>query len=237
MTTTSLARAAVLALAAATALALPACKSATTHVAQFESVATDDYRRRHPIRIAPAPRSLAIEVHRGAKGISPTQAASVRAFAGGYEAHGEGPFVLAVPVGGANAVALEPAAEAVIHTLGQSGIGYVEVQHVPAASAHASVLTLTYHAVGARVENCGLWPADGAMTTSHTNRSYHNFGCATQRNLAAQVANPQDLVQPRATSPAHAGRRYTVMTKYRAGEPTVTTYDTENEVQASSVGQ
>ena len=43
------------------------------------------------------------------------------------------------------------------------------------------------------------------------------IGCATQRNLAAMVDNPADLVQPRAETPAYTMRRTTVMEKYRQG--------------------
>ena len=41
-----------------------------------------------------------------------------------------------------------------------------------------------------------------------------------RRNLAAEVDNPSDLVQPRAETPAYAARRTTVLEKYRAGQPT-----------------
>ena len=36
------------------------------------------------------------------------------------------------------------------------------------------------------------------------NRPYWNLGCASQRNLAAMVDNPADLVQPRGETPAYA---------------------------------
>ena len=224
-----------LGLLAALGLGLTACNGATTGVARYEAVAGDDYRQRHPIRVAPAPLHLAIEVHAGARGITPAQAASVRAFARGYESDGQGPMVLAVPVGTANAVALEHAAASVVATLNQAGIAYVDVQHVHAPHGAAG-LSLSYQAVGARVDNCGLWPADAPLTGTEDNRSYHNFGCATQRNLAAQVANPQDLVRPRAPGPSYAARRYGVLKKHAAGEDTTTAYKAENEAAASEVG-
>jgi pilus biogenesis lipoprotein CpaD len=49
------------------------------------------------------------------------------------------------------------------------------------------------------------------------NQPVYNAGCATQRNLAAMVDNPADLVQPRAETPAYTMRRTTVVEKYRAG--------------------
>ena len=36
-----------------------------------------------------------------------------------------------------------------------------------------------------------------SIPSYNENRPYWNLGCANQRNLAAMVANPADLVQPR----------------------------------------
>jgi pilus assembly protein CpaD len=58
------------------------------------------------------------------------------------------------------------------------------------------------------------------------NRPYWNLGCAYQHNLAAMVANPEDFVQPRASTPSYAPRRQTVMEKYRKGEVPSGKYDT-----------
>ena len=68
---------------------------------------------------------------------------------------------------------------------------------------------------------CGLWPHDlGSPTDSGyiENRNYWNLGCATQRNLAAMVDNPADLVQPRGEAPAYTARRTVAIDKYRKGE-------------------
>jgi pilus assembly protein CpaD len=68
------------------------------------------------------------------------------------------------------------------------------------------------------------------------NRPYYNFGCSTQQNLAAMVENPEDLVQPRASTPAYAARRQTVIEKYRKGENPSGQYETK-EAKASDVSQ
>ena len=44
-------------------------------------------------------------------------------------------------------------------------------------------------------------------------------------NIAAQIANPQDLLRPRDMTPADAQRRATVLGKYRAGEVTSSARD------------
>ena len=46
----------------------------------------------------------------------------------------------------------------------------------------------------------------------------------TQRNLAAMVDNPADLVQPRGETPPYTARRTMVLDKYRKGEATATIY-------------
>lgn len=66
------------------------------------------------------------------------------------------------------------------------------------------------------------------------NYSTRNFGCASQHNLAATVANPEDLVQPRAEQPGYAARRKTVLEKYRQGQDPSTNYPTATK--ASNVG-
>ena len=68
-------------------------------------------------------------------------------------------------------------------------------------------------------------------------REHWNHGCASQRNLAAQVANPADLVQPRAETPQLASRRTTVTEKYRKGETTATQYPDNNKGKISDLGQ
>jgi pilus assembly protein CpaD len=87
---------------------------------------------------------------------------------------------------------------------------------------------------------CGLWPEDLGPTFNRgytANRPHWNHGCAVQRNLAAQVANPADLVQPRAETPVLTSRRATVLDKYRKGEPTQTQNPNENKGKISDVGQ
>ena len=73
---------------------------------------------------------------------------------------------------------------------------------------------LRYHA---EIPKCGSWEN---ITATRDNKPYENFGCAVAANIAAQVANPEDLLGPRASTPADAGRRDTVFGKYRKGEST-----------------
>ena len=90
-----------------------------------------------------------------------------------------------------------------------------------------ATIRINYPKITASAGPCGLWPQDigpSANRDYFENQPYYNLGCATQRNLAAMVDNPADLVQPRGEAPIYTMRRTTVVEKYRKGESTATTY-------------
>ena len=60
---------------------------------------------------------------------------------------------------------------------------------------------------------------------------YPNFGCATQRNLAVQVANPADLLTPRTMQPGSAERRDTVWDAYVKGDSTIAKKSADEKVK------
>ena len=87
---------------------------------------------------------------------------------------------------------------------------------------------------------CGQWPYDlGPSWGAHdsSNRPYWNLGCSQQRNLAAMVDNPADLVQPRGETEIYAARRSTVVDKYGKGQGTATQYPDANKGKISEIGQ
>ena len=70
-----------------------------------------------------------------------------------------------------------------------------------------ATIRLNYPKISAVAGPCGLWPEDLGPSIKNKsyfeNKPYYNFGCANQRNLAAMVDNPADLVQPRPETPAY----------------------------------
>lgn len=84
---------------------------------------------------------------------------------------------------------------------------------------------------GAHAKACGDWPED--LSRNHQNDEYANFGCAQQNNIAAMVANPNDLVRPRAQTPSDPMRRSNVIDYYRTG--TATSAATEEQQQKSKI--
>ena len=87
---------------------------------------------------------------------------------------------------------------------------------------------------------CGQWPDDLGPSNdpSHfENRPYWNLGCASQRNLAAMVANPADHIQPRAETPVYAAKRTFGAEKWRKGESPATNYPDSQKGAISEVGK
>ena len=88
---------------------------------------------------------------------------------------------------------------------------------------------------GAHAKECGVWPKEVSRTAQ--NDQYANFGCFQQNNIAAMVANPQDLVRPRAQTPSDPMRRAKVIDNYRNGETTGAQAEEQQKVKISDVAQ
>jgi pilus assembly protein CpaD len=82
----------------------------------------------------------------------------------------------------------------------------------------AGHVELGYIAYTAKADECGDWSENAGDMLS--NEPMPNFGCSVQHNLAAQIENPQDLIQPRALVAGDAVRRNGVMGHYQKGEVT-----------------
>ena len=86
-----------------------------------------------------------------------------------------------------------------------------------------------------------MWPPGLGPSLSNPdyfeNKPYYNLGCANQRNLAAMIDNPSDLVQPRSETPAYTARRTEAFEKYRKGNPTTTTYPEADKAKLSDTGK
>lgn len=202
-----------------------------------------DYRLRHPIAIKEANRSLEVFVGSRRGSLNPAQRADVAGFASSWRREATGGIIVNVPAGTPNARAAHDSLREIRSILAGHGVrpGAIEVRsYAPDNPARLATVRLTYPRMAAQAGPCGLWPDDLGPTTNpkyNSNEPHWNHGCATQRNLAAMVANPSDLVQPRAEDPVHAARRTTVLEKYRLGAPTATTYPAAEKGTVSDIGK
>ena len=237
--TTHLARAAVLVSLAAL---MAGCKTTASYEETAASI-PNDIRQRHPIVVREKAQAMTVFIGDRRGNLTPSQRAEVGALAGGWRAEASGGFIIDVPVGGANERAATSAVREIRSILTATGVPGHAIQVKPHHSqdpVRLGAIRISYPKMAAETGPCGLWPNDISPTYDllhWSNKPYWNHGCALQRNLAAQVANPADLVQPSSETPALAARRSTVLEKYRKGESTATNYPDGNKGKISELGQ
>jgi len=119
--------------------------------------------------------------------------------------------------------------------------GIIIHRYRPNDPRQMATIRLTYPRMSAVAGPCGLWPEDLGPSIHNKsyvqNQDYYNFGCAYQRDMAAMIDNPADLVQPRAETPAYTERRTEGFEKYRKGNSTATTYPEADKAKLSDVGK
>ncbi|MEB2844954.1 pilus assembly protein CpaD [Rhizobiales bacterium RZME27] len=176
----------------------------------------DDYRTRHPIVVAEGQKSIDIPVARSDDGLTRGQREVIAGFVDEYRRASTGIIQIMTPKGSINDGAAASAAGEVRRLMVRMGVPKSKILHVnfAAGPGEPAPLRLTYSAVTAQTSPCGEWPADMTLNTSQ-NDNYYNFGCASQRNLAAQIANPHDLLGPRRMTPPDAEQRGKAMDRYR----------------------
>lgn len=226
----SLRRVPALAVLAALAPALGGCfadREATG------SLYPNDVRDRHPIVLADAPRTLDI-FPQGPTGIDARQGVDLRAFLSEYHRYGNGPLVAQVPTGTGSA-----ARDAIATIRGSAGGRITVAGYRPIDPSVASPIRLSFKRLQARVsDRCGLWPQDlgvGDPGFNQRNEAYWNFGCAMQANVAAQVADPLDLVRGRPETHPDTLRRMGNIGKLRDATDPSTNYrqDSQNKISTS----
>lgn len=178
--------------------------------------------QRHPIMVSQKPSKLVLKVARGSYGLSPEQRARLYNFASEYRSgySSNSKLVIQAPSGGPNEVAAMQAVAEIRHLLREGGFDEslitVEAYHDDRdPQPPVRVSYLRYVAEG---PECGVWPTDIGRQTDGLNQA--NFGCTQQKNIAAMVANPADLLGPRGMTERDGQRRDTVWEKYRKGETT-----------------
>jgi pilus assembly protein CpaD len=222
------------------AAALASCKTTeTTDTVPYAY----DYRERHPIRLQEGVRTVAIFVGRRRAGLTEAQRRNVEGFAHEWHREAAGGIEIRVPFGTDNEHAARGTVSEIEGILLAAGVprnGIVTRPAHPAAPYELMPIVLAYPRIAAVAGPCGHWPNDlgpGAGIEYDTNQPYWNLGCSMQRNLAAMVEDPSDLVQPRAETPPSAARRSVVLDHYRKGEDTTTQYHDVEKAKISDVGK
>ena len=223
------------------AVALGAC----THTDEAITASIpDDYRLRHPIAIQEANEQVVIFIGHARGGLSASQRADVMGLAQTWLHEATGAIVADVPVDTPNARAAADSLREVQALIAAAGVptrGLVVHRYHPEDPRQLPAIRLSYPRISAVAGPCGIWPEDLGPSIKNKsyfeNKSYYNFGCAYQRNMAAMIDNPSDFVQPRPETPADTIRRSEAFEKYRKGNTTTTTYPEADKAKLSDTGK
>jgi pilus assembly protein CpaD len=231
----------------ASLLVMAGCKTPLSP-AVTGSAYPNDYRERHPIRFDESERSIQLLVGSGRGELTGPQRAQVTALGSAWRRESTGLIVIDMPKGTRNERAARYAVQEAQSLLRATGVPARAVRvrkYEPPQTSDLGPVRISYARIEATTGPCGEWPEDlgvmpspslTGMPSSIDNRPSWNHGCATQKNLASMVANPEDLMQPRPETPPLAARRQTVMDKYRKGEDPATIYTNGGDGKVSTVG-
>jgi pilus assembly protein CpaD len=231
---------------AAALLGASAALGACTHTDQDTVTGSipNDYRQRHPIVVQEANRTTEVFVGTGRGGLTSAQRSDIAGLAETWLREGTGGIVIDMPVNTPNARVAADSLREIRGILAAAGVpprGITVRNYRPTDPRQFATIRVNYPRITADAGPCGVWPEDLGPSIKNKgyleNRPYYNLGCATQRNLAAMVDNPSDLVQPRAESPAYTPRRSMAFDKYRKGTTTTTQYPEADKAKLSEVGK
>ncbi len=170
-----------------------------------------DYRERHPIHLIKANETMDIFVGNQSGGLGLRQQDDVKHFARSYMEHGQGPLIAYLPTGGNNH-GVSAGLNSIRQSLAGGGAGgRLQIAHYSPGEPGSAPIKLVYAKLQAQTPSkCGYESEDVVQTRFSANSQNvpaHNFGCTYQRNLAAQVADPRDLVRQRQDGPVDVNKR------------------------------
>ena len=166
----------------------------------------------HPITVEPHFASIKLSFSAPQAGLLPDDSARLDGFVADYLSRGAGSISVSAPSGPYSAAALDYFGER-LFSMGVQRSRILVGTHEGDGRVEIGFISYSAHAV-----ECGDWSKNLGDTAS--NRPAPNFGCAVQKNIAAQVADPRDLIEMRAGEPADATRRAVVLDNYEKGKVT-----------------
>lgn len=197
------------------------CASPPDHPAVFE-----DGDANHPITVEPSYQSLKLSY---AGTLSPDDSANLENFVGDYLAQGNGAISISAPPG--------PDSSRIITALGEQLVGMgVPRAHILVGVSDQSDgrVEIGYVTYTAHTDPCGDWSVNAADTTE--NLPMPNFGCSVQQNIAAQIADPRDLIESRKLGRADATQRMMMLNKYEQAQSTAAAKTKDQSGAVSDVG-
>jgi pilus assembly protein CpaD len=215
-------------------LALGACATTPSHDQKAADPPPVTPSERFSIQVDPSPLELKLGVHDA--GISQNQADALRDFVGRWMQTDRAPITIKAPEHGPAEAAVFRTATAARDFLVGQGVDPAAVRIVgyEASNDSAAPVLVGFVRYQAHTAPCGRsWEN---LANVYENREYDEFGCSVTANMAAQIAEPADLLHPRAMDAPDAQRRQQVLDKYRTGTNTSTAKDSQANGAVSSTG-
>ncbi|HYE45687.1 MAG TPA: CpaD family pilus assembly protein [Caulobacter sp.] len=184
------------------------------------------------IKVVPQPLDIRLAPHE--TGLSTNQAGALEGFVGAWTQAEAREIVVRAPdtgpsARGANRVAWD--ARDRLLSLGVPA-GRIRMMAYDGDGDPRAPVVISFNRYTVDTPKCGSsWRN---LSHSNDNRVHDNFGCAVSSNLAAQVANPEDLIEPRDMPLGDAQNRTVMFDKFRKGEATGSARD---EVAKAAVSQ
>lgn len=162
---------------------------------------------RYPITVRKAPVKMGIAAKAGE--LTPEQINAAANFADDALRNAQSKISIRWPSGGGK---MRQAARDIAQLFADQGVpkSMIRVTSYPGGSS--SPIQISYLRKVAVTTECGDWSDN--LDYNPDNTPYLNYGCATQHNIAAMVANPEDFERPRAMSPVVAANRTAAMAIY-----------------------
>lgn len=183
---------------------------------------------RWSLQVEPQMDRIALAVHEN--GLSSTQRSALSNLALRARAEQSSEIVVETPSGD------DPASLqmgwAVAEALRSSGLP-VRIEAYAAPDPRAPVVVGFARLQAVRHDCSQQW---GSMTRHADNLAPMNLGCSTISNMAAQIADPRDILGQRPSDPADAGRRTVVIQHYRQGESTATSGGGDTAQLSDAIG-
>jgi len=216
------------------ALALAGC--ATTAVAPQQTAQSRSPLDTWADRVQVQAEADEIRLAAHASGLSGNQARALTEFHGRWMQAEGGAITIASPSAGPRqAGAYRVGNDARLWLIGQGApADRVHIIGYESGGAPDAPVIVGFRRYVAVTPTCGDW---SSVTRTANNEPHGNFGCAVSANMAAQVANPEDLERSRAMGPADPARRSTVFKAYRAGEKTSSVRDEQASATVSQAIQ
>ncbi len=168
---------------------------------------------RYSLQVEPGLDRIALAVHD--QGLSSNQHAALRGLAARYGASGAGHVRIESPAGD-DPVAVQQA-YAVRTALQAAGIPEDRIQMAAYAAPDPRAPVLAgFETIRTSIPDCAAEARN--MGTRYSNQSSGGFGCAITANMAAQIADPRDILGARPMTPADSGRAAVVFDNYRRGQ-------------------